>query len=196
MGRIDEYRRFGEEKRIPQIRREEEAVFEAAVKAAAPTRILEVGTGVGYSALLMATWAPQATLVSLESFRERYEMACAALAKTAAAPRITLLYGEADEWLPQLEGEFDLVYLDGPKGHYLKHLLMLEPHLTATATVIADNVLFRGYVEGTVAVPRRMRTIAYRMRDYLAYVCDSGLYSTVLHRVGDGIAVSKRKGFR
>lgn len=187
-------RQANEEFRIPLIRREEEEVFERAIKEALPTRILELGTGMGYSAWLMATWAPMATVVTVESFRDRYEMAYKYLSKTAEMERIQLWYGEADEVLTQLNGPFDLLYLDGPKGHYLRHLKMIEPMLTANATVIADNVLFRGYVEKQVPIPRRMRTIAYRMKDYLDYVVGGGGYTTTIYRIGDGMSVSKRKG--
>ncbi len=187
-------RRRAEAQHIPLLRAEEERAFTAAVKAARPRRILEIGTGIGYSARLMAQCAPEATIVTMESLAARYADARRNLAPLGA--RVRLLFGEAEDILPCLTDTFDLLYLDGPKGHYLAHLQMIEPRLTADATVIADNVLFRGYVEGRVPVPRRMRTIAVRMREYLAYVGDARRYATTIDRTGDGLAVSKRKGTR
>ncbi len=185
-------RRRVEAQHIPLIRAEEESVFATAVRDAAPKRILEIGTGVGYSAWLMAQWAPTATIVTVESMAARYLEARHNL--TPLGSRVRLLYGLAEDILPRLTDTFDLLYLDGPKGHYLSHLQAIEPQLTADATVIADNVLFRGYVEGRVRVPRRMRTIAARMQAFLAYVGDDTRYRTTIYHTGDGLSVSKRKG--
>lgn len=179
---------------IPLLRAEEESAFTAAVRAAQPRRILEIGTGVGYSAWLMAACAPDATIVTVESLASRYAEARRNLAPLGE--RVRILYGEADEILPCLTDTFDLLYLDGPKGHYLAHLRMIEPRLTPDATVIADNVLFRGYVQGGVRIPRRMRTIATRMRAFLAYIGDETRYTTTIEHTGDGLSVSKRKGTR
>ncbi len=192
--RLAEARRRGEVKRIPMIRSEEEDLFRKIVVAAQPKRILEIGTGNGYSALCMAAWAPQAEIVTIESFQERYETAQAEIHAAGLQERVRLCFGLADDCLRALHGTFDFLYLDGPKGHYLEHLLLAEKHLTEDAVVVADNVLFRGYVYQEVPIPRRMRTIAYRMRDYLHYVSHTGKYATQVYRVGDGLSVSYRKG--
>lgn len=186
-------RHLAEEQRIPLLRKTEEALFIRAVQTANPRRILEIGTGIGYTALLLANCAPQAEIVTIESFPVRYAEACRRLREAGVAERVQVICGRAETVLPKLHGPFDLLWLDGPKGHYLAHLRLAEPLLTKNATVLADNVLFRGYVEGTAAVPRRMRTIAYRMREFLAYVQDARRYETVLYRAGDGLTVSRRK---
>ncbi len=187
-------REIGERERVPIIREEEEKILRYAVTGAKPKRILEIGTGTGYSALLLHLWVPQAEITTIESFPRHYKAARKNILATNTEKYIHLLCGNADQLIPDLEGPFDFVYLDGPKGHYLRHLKMIEPILTATATVVADNVYFRGYVEGIVPVPRRMRTIAYRMRNYLRYVLNPSRYETKIYRIGDGIAVSNRKG--
>lgn len=186
-------RQTAEAQRIPLLRKAEEEEFIRAVQAAQPRRILEIGTGIGYTALLLALCAPQAEIVTIESFPVRYEEACRRLREAGVAERVEVICGRAEEVLPTLQGPFDLLWLDGPKGHYLAHLQLAEPLLAPQAVVLADNVLFRGYVEGTADVPRRMRTIAYRMRDFLAYVQDARRYETILYRVGDGLTVSRRK---
>lgn len=188
-------RRYGDDIRIPQIRKSEEDLFRSAVLAAAPRRILEIGTGIGYSALLMATLLPQAEIVTIEPFAPRYREARKRMQQAGVEDRVTVVSATAEEALREIKGPFDLLYLDGSKGHYLEHLRLAEPLLQKNATVLADNVLFRGYVcADDRDVPRRMRTIAHRMRAFLAYVKDPRYFTTKIYETGDGFAVARRKG--
>ena len=105
-----------------------------------------------------------------------------------------MLKGDATELLETVEGPFDLVFLDGPKGQYLKQLELIEPKLAESAVVLADNVLFRGYVRGDKEPPRRFKTIVRRLQEYLAYVEQKEHYNTTIYPMGDGMSVSVWKG--
>lgn len=176
---------------VPILRETERAVFLAALRQAAPRRILEIGTAIGYSALLMAEALPEAQITTIEIDLKRHARAEEAVRKAGEESRISCLLGDASLLIPSLEGAFDLLYLDGPKGQYLRHLQLAEPLLARNAVILADNVLFRGLVASHEAVPHRYRTMVMRLRDYISYVMKE--YDTVIHSDGDGLSVSVKR---
>ena len=161
---------------VPIIRAEEREALLRAAAEARPRRILEIGTAIGYSALLLA---------------ERFPEAARAVEEAGAAGRVRCLAGDAAEVIPRLTGPYDFLYLDGPKGQYLAHLRLAEPLLSDRAVIAADNVLFRGLVRAEGPVPHRYRTIVTRLRDYIAYA--EAHYDTEIDTAGDGLAVSRRR---
>ena len=176
---------------VPILRASERTAFLEACAAAHPRRILEIGTAVGFSALLMAERFPAAVIDTVELDPARHERALRAVADAGCEARVHCLLGDAADVLPQLSGPYDLLYLDGPKGQYLRHLRLAEPLLAPRAVVAADNVLFRGLVRSADPVPHRWRTLVVRLRAYLDYVCAA--YDTTIHPEGDGLAVSRKK---
>ena len=103
--------------------------------------------------------------------------------------RVHCHLGDAAELLETLEGPYDFLYLDGPKGQYLRQLEAIEPKLLPHAVIAADNVLFRGMVESDAPVPHRYRTLVMRLREYIRYVKER--YETTIYPEGDGLAVSE-----
>lgn len=176
---------------LPILRKAEREVFLSVVKKAAPRRILEIGTAIGYSALLMAEAMPEAQITTIEIDPKRHRRAAEAVRKAGEEERISCLLGDASLLIPALEGAFDLLYLDGPKGQYLRHLKLAEPLLSGHAAVLADNVLFRGLVAGRERAPHRYRTIVMRLREYISYVKKQ--YDTVIYPDGDGLSVSVKR---
>lgn len=176
---------------IPIIRKTERQILKKALEQAKPNKILEIGTAWGYSALLMAEWCPWACIDTLELDQDRAEKAREYIKEAGCQDRIRCIAGDAAHTIPQMQGPYDFLYLDGPKGQYLRHMKAVEPLLSARAVTAADNVLFRGWVEGTLQVPRRFRTIAVRMRAYVAYM--KGNYETDIYPDGDGMMIAWRK---
>lgn len=176
---------------VPIIRAaEREALIRAAAEAR-PRRILEIGTAIGYSALLLAECFPEAAVDTVELDEKRRARAQRAVEEAGAAGRVRCLAGDAAEVIPRLTGPYDFLYLDGPKGQYLAHLRLAEPLLSDRAVIAADNVLFRGLVRAEGPVPHRYRTIVTRLRDYIAYA--ETHYDTEIDTAGDGLAVSRRR---
>ena len=177
--------------RVPIIRAaEREALLRAAAEAR-PRRILEIGTAIGYSALLLAERFPEAAVDTVELDEKRRARAQRAVEEAGAVGRVRCLAGDAAEVIPRLTGPYDFLYLDGPKGQYLAHLRLAEPLLSDRAVIAADNVLFRGLVRAEGPVPHRYRTIVTRLRDYIAYA--ETHYDTEIDTAGDGLAVSRRR---
>lgn len=177
---------------VPILRPEAERLLRTVLAEHRPQRILELGTAIGYSALLMAEALPCCRVVTLEKDAERVRLARQFFAASPSGSRIELLAGDAAQLLPSLAPPFDLVFLDAAKGHYLSCLQQALPLLRPGSVVVADDVLFYGQVYGPC--PRRMRTIAKRMRQYLEFVQNEDLFQTTIHPDGDGFAVSVYQG--
>ena len=180
-----ELEREAEEENIPILRRAERKLLLEAAAAADPKKILEVGTAIGYSALLLAEHFPLAEIDAL-----RNERAVSVMQAAGFEQRVRCHLGDAGEVLSTLAGPYDFVYLDGPKGQYLRHLKLIEPKLSENAVIAADNVLFRGLVRSGEPAAHRYRTLVTRLREYLEYV--EAHYDTVIHEEGDGLAVSSK----
>ena len=182
--------------RVPIIRRETAALLKTLVAAKAPRAILEIGTAVGYSALLMARVMPtDCRITTIEKYEKRIPVARENFRLAGEEERITLLEGDADEILERLKGSyFDFVFMDAAKGQYLAWLPKLMELMPPGALLVSDNVLQDGdIVQSRFAVVRRNRTIHARMREYLYELKHNIALETSILPVGDGVALSVRR---
>ena len=182
--------------RVPIIRRETAALLKTLVAAKAPRAILEIGTAVGYSALLMARVMPaDCRITTIEKYEKRIPVARENFRLAGEEERITLLEGDADEILERLKGSyFDFVFMDAAKGQYLAWLPKLMELMPPGALLVSDNVLQDGdIVQSRFAVERRNRTIHARMREYLYELKHNSALETSILPVGDGVALSVRR---
>ena len=180
---------------VPIIKRETASLLRTMVAALKPARILEIGTAVGYSALLMCQAMPrECHITTIEKYGKRIPVARRNFKKAGEEGRITLLEGDADVLLKELEGRsFDLVFMDAAKGQYLHWLPMLLKVMPVGAVLISDNVLQDGdIVESRFAVQRRNRTIHSRMREYLHTLKHMEELETAVIPIGDGVTISTR----
>ena len=190
---LAEMKAYGEANHVPIININGLAVLEKAVAASKPRRVLEIGTAIGYSTLYIAANAePEVEIVSLELSEERAAEARAFVDRSPYGQQIRIITGDAGENIQKLTGFFDMVFIDAAKGQYPDYFRKIYPLLAEDALVVADNVLFRGYVRGDVPAPRRFRTIVKRVREYIGMVTDSGEFQTEIYENGDGLAVSQR----
>ena len=195
---LAEMKAYGEANHVPIININGLAVLERAVADRKPKRVLEIGTAIGYSTLYIAANAsPDVEIISLELSPERASEARAFVDRSIYGSRIQIITGDAGENIQRLAGSFDMVFIDAAKGQYPDYFRKIYPLLTEDALVVADNVLFRGYVRGNVPAPRRFRTIVKRLREYITMVTENGEFQTEIHENGDGLAVSQRRaGFK
>ena len=180
---------------VPIIKRETASLLRTMVAALKPAQILEIGTAVGYSALLMCQAMPrECHITTIEKYGKRIPVARGNFKKAGEESRITLLEGDADELLKELEGRsFDLVFMDAAKGQYLHWLPQLLKVMPVGAVLISDNVLQDGdIVESRFAVQRRNRTIHSRMREYLHTLKHMEELETAVIPIGDGVTISTR----
>ncbi len=180
---------------VPIIRPETAAFLQTMAPPSAPSRILEDGTAVGYSALLMAqVMGPECHITTIEKYKPRIPLAREHFKQAGMEERITLIEGDAGEVLEQLSGTFGFIFMDAAKGQYIHWLPRVLELLATGGVLFTDNVLQDGdIVESKFAVERRNRTIHGRMREYLYVLTHTQSLQTSIIPIGDGVALSVRK---
>lgn len=186
--------KYAVENRIPIISYDGMKLLCKTVRQHNPSKVLEIGTAIGYSTLLMATCAPGARITTIELNPGRAKMAKAYLEQAGLLDRIEILVGNAGEILKPLDGQFDMVFIDAAKGQYLDYLLKVMDKLLPNAVILADNVLFRGWINAQTSPLKRFRTIVKRLKAYLDFVVMDPRFLTTVYDCGDGIAISIYRG--
>ena len=180
---------------VPIIRREMQSFLEVLLLMKKPMRVLEVGTAVGFSALLMSEYLPDgATITTIENYDKRIPIARKNFERAGKEHMITLLEGDAQEVLKTLEGEYDFIFMDAAKGQYIHFLPDVLRLLRAGGLLVSDNVMQEGtIIESRFGVERRDRTIHARMREYLYVLKHHEELITSIVPLGDGVALSVKK---
>jgi predicted O-methyltransferase YrrM len=160
------------------------------LRAFQPCRILEIGTAVGLSAVAMLKELPTARLTTIELEEERYIEAKKNFEDFALQDRVNAHLGDAGEILAMMDGEFDFVFLDGPKAQYEKYLFDLKRLMREGAILFADDVLLYGWVSGEEPTPQKRHSIVDKIRSYLEVVTADKDFITSVLNVGDGVALS------
>ena len=164
------------------------------LRATNPKRILEIGTAVGLSSVAMLLECPSARLTTMELEEERYLEAKKNFMEFGVADRVTAYLGDAGEILTMMDGEYDFVFLDGPKAQYEKYLFDLKRLMRKDAILFADDVLLFGWVSGEEPTPQTRQSIVEKIRSYLDVVTADKDFVTSVLNVGDGVALSVYKG--
>jgi predicted O-methyltransferase YrrM len=193
-GILKDLEEFALENGTPIVQKETAKFLELMITINRPKKILELGTAIGYSAILMNNAsAGLSEITTIERDEKMIELAKANIEKYELQDKITILKGDCLEVLENLQDEYDMIFMDAGKGHYnhfLPHCLRL---LKKQGVLIADNVLFRGMVASKELVQRRKITIVKRMRSYLELVSSNDELITSVIPMGDGISVTVRK---
>ena len=159
-----------------------------------PERILEIGTAVGLSGVAMLQTLPNAKLTTIELEEERYEEAKQNFADFGVETRVNAYLGDAGEILAMMDGQFDFVFLDGPKAQYEKYLFDLKRLMQKGAVLFSDDVLLYGWVSGVEPTPQKRRSIVEKIRSYLQTLTADEDFRTSVLDVGDGVALSVYHG--
>lgn len=180
---------------VPIIRKEMQAFLKVLLAMRKPARILEVGTAVGFSAILMAEYNPiKAQITTIENYDKRIPIARENFRRAGKDEQITLLEGDAAEVLKTLDEPYDFIFMDAAKGQYIHFMPDILRLLTKDGVLVSDNVLQDGdIIESRYVVTRRNRTIHKRMREYLYELTHHEELVTAVLPVGDGITVSTRR---
>ena len=193
LNELEEYARATD---VPIVRTEMQSFLRFLIKMKQPMQILEVGTAIGFSALLMSEYAPKGCkITTIEKYEKRIPLAKENFIKAGKEDAITLLEGDALEILPTLTQQYDFIFMDAAKGQYIHFLPDIMRLLAPGGLLVSDNVLQDGDVlESRFAVTRRNRTIHGRMRDYLYTLKHTEELTTAIIPLGDGVALSVKNG--
>ncbi len=179
----------GEKNFVPVMKFDAVSLLRQTVRLARPKKILEIGTATGFSGIAMLSACPDAVLYTIEHNESRVETARKNFAEAGLSNRVHFFVGDVHEIINFITGEFDFLFFDGPKSHYLEFLEKLRPYLTDNVVLFCDNVLFRGSVNGENDYVRRNRTIVNNMRNFLDTLT-GGEWDTAVYDVGDGVSIS------
>ena len=190
---LDELEAYALKTQVPIIRKEMQSFMKTMLVMNKPKQILEVGTAIGFSALLMSEFT-DGHITTIENYDKRIPIARDNFKKYHKENQITLLEGDAMDVLKTLDGPYDFIFMDAAKGQYIHYLPEIMRLLTPGGVLISDNVMQDGdIIESKYAVTRRDRTIHKRMREYLYTLKHHEELETSILTLGDGVAVSVRK---
>lgn len=155
--------------------------------------VLEVGTAIGYSAIMMALSNPNLKVTTIERDQERYLEAVKNVKKFNLEDRITLIFNDALE--TDIDGYFDLVFIDAAKGQNIKFFEKYERNLNDNGYIITDNMDFHGLVNKTdmEIESRNLRSLVRKIREYRSYLSTRHDYDVEILSIGDGIAIASKK---
>lgn len=183
------------EDNVPIIRKEMGNLLKVLLELKQPQSILEVGTAVGYSSILMSENMPHnCTITTIENYDKRIPVAKNNFKRAGKEDVITLIEGDALEVLKTLDGPYDFIFMDAAKGQYINYLPDIKRVLRKGGLLISDNILQEGeIVESRYAVTRRNRTIHARIREYVYELTHSEDFVTSIVPIGDGITLSVKQ---
>ena len=180
---------------VPIIRKPTQVLLRYILTSNKPKKILEVGAAVGFSSIFMSGYlSKNATIDTIEKMEDRAREARNNIVKYGKQDVINLIEGDATEILKQLEGPYDMIFLDAAKGQYINFFEDIMRLLAPGGVLVSDNVLQDGeIIESKYAINKRDRTIHGRMRDYLYTINHDDRLESVVLPNGDGVALSYKK---
>lgn len=180
---------------VPIIRKETQSFLKVLLMMKKPLRVLEVGTAIGFSAILMSEYIPeQGHITTIEKYEKRIPIARENFRRAGKEDQITLIEGDALEVMKSLNGSYDFIFMDAAKGQYIHYMPEAIRLLEPGGVLVSDNVLQDGdIIESRYAVERRNRTIHSRMREYLYELKHKEELQTSILPLGDGVALSVKK---
>lgn len=192
---LNQLEQFAIETNVPVIRPQMQNLLKLLLVMKQPKRILEVGTAIGFSALLMSEYGPaDCKITTIEKYEKRIPLARENFKKAGKEEQILLLEGDAADILKKLKAPFDFIFMDAAKGQYIHFLPDILNLMPTGGVLVSDNVLQDGDVmESRFAVTRRDRTIHSRMRDYLYELKQNKQLCTDILPVGDGVTISVKR---
>lgn len=156
-------------------------------------KVLEIGTAIGYSAIMMALSSPNLTVTSIEKDKDRYLEAVKNIKKFELEDRITLIYNDALD--VSLKEKYDLILIDAAKSKNLDFFNKFEKNLEPNGIIITDNLSFHGYVEQEPSQiqNRNIRALVRKIRNYIDFLENNIKYKTTFYEIGDGLSVTEKR---
>ncbi|MDY4560409.1 MAG: O-methyltransferase [Peptostreptococcus porci] len=196
-GLLKEMEIYAEDNSVPIIHKEVSELLKVILKIHKPKRILEIGCAIGYSSIFFAdVLNNDVEIITTERNPIMLEKAYENIKKAGLSDKIKILVGDAEETLKDIDGDFDMVFIDAAKGQYKLFFDIVFDKVKNGGIVISDNILYKGMIASDDFVVKRKKTIVKRMRDYLDYICHQEFLDTSIIPIGDGVAISYKRSDR
>lgn len=190
---IMDMERYADTNNVPIIDVESIKFIMKYIKLNNVKKVLEIGTAIGYSAILMANASPDVEITTIERDEKRYREAVKNIKKCNLDKRIEVVYNDALE--VNLAGyKYDLIFIDAAKGSYIKFFEKFCYYLNPGGVIITDNLKFHGLVNNKASIKTKsLRGIVDRIERYIEFLNNNGDFITKFYDIGDGLSVSIRK---
>ncbi len=163
------------------------------IKTTGKRRVLEIGSAIGFSAIMMAKYA-DCEVLSIERDLDSHQRARDNIRKAGLESRIQLILADALEYQLDEDYQCDLLFIDAAKGQYVKFFDKFTKHLTEGGIVIADNLMFHGLVEDDNLIEtKNQRKLVEKIKRFNEYILNHPEYDTKILKIGDGLSISIKK---
>lgn len=186
---LEELRVLSEKELVPIIHRDVENFIRLLINMKNVKSVLEIGTAVGYSALMFAHEIPDGKVTTIERNEKMYHKAIQNIESFNKQDQISVHFGDAGEIIETLNHQYDLIFLDAAKSHYREFFEKSIKHMNEGGIIVSDNVLFKGRIVNDQYVERRNKTITRNMRNYLDFISEPPYFSSILP-IGDGLSIT------
>lgn len=190
---IKEIREYAKENKVPIMQPEGIDFLTTFIIKHQVKNVLEIGTAIGYSAIMMSLCSPTLKVTTIERDEERYLEAIKNIKKLNLENRITLIFNDALK--TKINEKYDLIFIDAAKAQNIKFFELFERNLNEGGFIITDNMYFHGLVKKNEKEikSRNVRGIVRKIKDYITFLKENENYNTTIYEIGDGIAVSEKK---
>jgi len=193
-GFLKELEVFADERFIPIIQREVKGFLASLLEYKRPSRILEVGSAIGYSSIFFSQYlAKGGEIITLEKDEKYASIARENIKKAGKEDVIHLIEGPAEETILTVDGEFDMLFLDANKSQYRHYFDVVFPILKSGGIIICDNILYKGMTANDALLPRKHYAIVGHIRKFLDFLCNHERLTTSIIPIGDGMSLSVKK---
>ena len=191
--KVKEIREYARDNKVPIMNQEGIDFLTTFIIKHQIKNVLEIGTAIGYSAIMMSLCSPTLKVTTIERDEERYLEAIKNIKKLSLEDRITLIFNDALK--TRVEGKYDLIFLDAAKAQSIKFFELFERNLNDGGFIITDNMYFHGLVKKNEKEikSRNVRGIVRKIKGYITFLKENDDYNTTIYDIGDGIAVSEKK---
>lgn len=188
-----EMEEFALENRVPIIEVEVARFLEFLVMLKKPKRILEIGTAIGYSSIIMNRAYPESNITTIEIDEKNFLKAKEFIKKAGLEKNIDTIYADANDALDFITDKYDMIFMDAAKGQYISFFEKSIERLNSGGILVSDNILFRGLVAKEKNNVRRKNTIVRRLKEFLKIITNSEEFSTTIVPIDDGMAICYKK---
>lgn len=188
-----EMENYATENSVPIIEVEVARFLEFLVALKKPNRILEIGTAIGYSSIIMKRAFPDAKITTIEIDEKNFLKAKEFIKKAEYDKDIDIIFADANDALDFINDKYDLIFMDAAKGQYISFFEKSIDKLKKEGILISDNILFRGLVAKEKNIVRRKNTIVRRLKDFLEIITNDDNFRTTIIPIDDGMAISYKK---
>ena len=191
---LEEMRKYAREKWVPVILDDSLWYIEKVLENRKIENILEIGTAIGYSSICFSKFLSQnGKFDTIDIDKQRIMIARANIEMYGLSDTINVIEGDALKVISKLDKMYDFIFIDGPKSHYIEYLPICLKLLTDDGVIIADNVNYKGWVNGEREVNHKQRTAVNKLREFIEAVKSDESLNYELVNVGDGILIITKK---